>query len=368
MLYFDQMKFILLIFNLEKIYLKQTFFQIFLNYLIIILIIQIAGFFTENFEGLQYAKLLAYGVVAYFLIRTIVRSFLVNRFLKQNADSVLSLPSSDVFKGSINLELNEIDKLKPVASYGSDKIFIATFDFHRSTKYGVYLAKQAYYTVFEAQLVRRLPHLLFDSKVSKNRQFKSLYLRVQKLSVQGTFDDVFDTYSPQHYHIDILSFVTPEVMEALIGAKQYDIEIINDKLLMYAPLLSIENQQDLALKGRSIADHLNDNIDTYHDNRLSGKERRVEITPFARTLLMTPRKHVITAWIAAVLIIAIVFWALTAAPENRSTILFNHFSLVVYSFFIGSSWQAGKMIMHNKKENERYRMLYLTNRGKPTQK
>ncbi len=114
----------------------------------------------------------------------------------------------------------------------NSRLYYAIFNFYTQTKYGDYLSKQIYYTVFETQLIRQLPHILLDSKSAKKRQFKYIYLKSQKISVQGHFDDYFDTYAPQTYHIDSLSFITPEVMELLIDAKDCDIEIVNDRLIL----------------------------------------------------------------------------------------------------------------------------------------
>lgn len=312
--------------------------------------------------------------VALFLIlfcmwlREIVRNFLVNRILNNLPLSPMALPSGDTKNLSISAELDSIDGILPVAAYDNAKLFVASFNHYRRTKNGQYLNSKTYYRVLEMPLRRRLPHILFDSKQAKGRQFKHLYLKVQRISVQGTFDLVFDTYAPRTYHIDSLSFVSPEVMEVLVDAKDYDIEIIEDKVYLYAPLLGEEATEIFVAKGQAIARHLNDNIDTYHDNRLTGDDRKATVTPFAYTLLKSPRKYQMIAGLALCVIGGILVGAIIAPGEYRLGILFNGYSLFVYLVFLINTWSAQKIKRDNKNAMERFRILHHTDRGRPLKK
>lgn len=303
-------------------------------------------------------------IAIYLLLREVAQALLVKQVLGRYSVMPAAMPGSSTVNTSINLALDSIDSIKPVGVYEGAKLFIATFDHYQHTKNGKYLKKQTHYKVLELQLSRNLPHILFDSRKAKGRQFKYLYLDSQRISVQGTFDLVFDTYAPQSYAIDSLSFVSPEVMEVLVEAQMSDIEILGDKVYLYAPLLGKENTDTFVAKGQAIARHLNDNIDTYHDNRLYGDERKTTVTPFARTLLKSPRKYQIVATLLLFVIIGVVLGAAFAPNDIKFDILFNGYSVFVYIVFVINAWSARKIMRENRKATERFRILHQTNRGK----
>jgi hypothetical protein len=364
------MKFARLFFGLKNIYFKQTSEQIFYFYFFIGAVggsIMLLAFndTSGSFNPPIYIIWPLFAVFVYFLLRTILRTWIVDKYIRQYPESIFTVSPAEVYNSSINLELDKVDRVKPIQNFGKGNLFIATFDFYRSSKYGDYLAKQAYYTVLELPLDRMLPHILFDSKSAKRRQFKNLYLKAQQLSMQGTFDQIFDTYVPQTYNIDSLSFVTPEVMEALVDAKMYDIEIVNNRLLLYAPLLDDDDLKPFVGHGKKIAKELNDNIDTYRDDRLTGDKRVTEVTTFAKTLLQSPSKYLFIASIAGALTIDIIYWAITAAPSSRQGILLNQISLLVYITLMSHAWKAIKIMRKNKDAEERFRVLCHTDRGKP---
>lgn len=360
------MRLVRFLLNLQTIYFKQTVPQIIIVYLIVGLLIGIAVASGQNNTDFPwYTFVPIYLVAAYLFTRTVIRTLLVNKYIRQHPESLLVVPSTDIFKTSIYLELNKIDRLKPIAADGDTKLLMAMFDFYNRTRYGDYLSKRAYYMVIEIQLRRRLPHILFDSKVAKDRQFKSLYLQAQRIGVQSYFDEIFDTYVPQTYAIDSLSFITPEVMEVLIEARLYDIEIVNDKLFLYAPLIGKEDIEIFMARGKAIAEHLNDNVDTYRDDRLKADERKTSVTLFARSLLRSPKKFLIIAGLCALIIVALFYSAAVADPQYKEQILFNQFSVLLYLFFITNCWKAGKIIRDNKDALEHYRILHHTNRGEP---
>ncbi len=285
-----EMRFLRFVFGATKIYSRRTLLHTLVLCVEIFIIIFIASAFLPSTINLpSYTYPLICIVVGWVLLRSTFRTLLARKYLKQYPESLFIVPSTEIVNSSAEAELGGVDHLKPVASYGDANIYLATFDFFQTTKYGKYLAKQAYYTVLAVQLIRQLPHVLFDSKTAKTSQFKKLYLNTQKINVQGIFDDVFDTYVPQNYAIDSLSFISPEVMEVLLDASVYDIEIIDNKVLLYAPLLDKDEFDDLLSKGKKIAKQLNDNIDTYRDDRLNGNESKTSTTLFARSLLKSPQ-------------------------------------------------------------------------------
>ncbi len=304
----------------------------------------------------------------YLLIRTITRSLIVRRRLRDYKSTMNGLatlkPDSNL---SIAAQYDKTYTSEVIAQGHNYWIFAALFDFHRHTKYGDYLAKQVYYTVFETTLDREVPHILFDSKVARRRQFKYLYLKSQQISVQGSFDEYFDTYVPGTYHIDSLSFITPEVMEVLIEAQDFDIEIIGKRLLIYAPLLSAAEIEALTRLGQKLAAHINDNIDNYRDDRLTGNERVTQVTPFARQLLKSSFKAELSAAFCGSLIVIIIFTAATYPNRftNNGNLLFSEPAILVYIMFVTSIVQTVKIRRENAKAQRAFYYLAQTDRGKP---
>lgn len=90
--------------------------------------------------------------------------------------------------------------------------------------------------IIAIKLGRELPHIVFDNK--KNN-FMSSNLPVsfdsrQIVSLEGDFDKYFTTYIPDGYVIDVLSYVTPELMQALkTEAAMFDVEIVGDEIFLY---------------------------------------------------------------------------------------------------------------------------------------
>lgn len=342
------------LFCLRTIYFKQTALQIIYFYSLvgtggIVLVFLAAG--SNNIT--PYHILAPLLLVAYFALRSTIRTIIVNAAVRPHRSAPHVLSPTEIATGSIGFELNSIDHLQPIAAHTNARLFLATFDFYNRTKYGTYLAKQAYYTVLEVQLSRPLPHILFDSKKAKRRQFKSLYLHAQRISVQGGFDDVFDTYAPQSYNIDTLSFVTPEVMEALVALHDYDIEIVNDKLLLYAPLLSAQERETFMHQGRTLAAHFNDNIDTYRDNRLMGQKRATDVTAFARALLRSPTKYFLSA-AAASIVTGGILYATYTHPAQAKNILLHPYAILVYIFLASNLIEGIKISRTNTKALQRF--------------
>ena len=143
------------------------------------------------------------------------------------------------------------------------------FAIYRKTKNGEYKEKTIYYSVLSIDLPRALPNVFFDSKATRGKEFRKLFDDSQLHSLEGNFDTYFDTYFPTFYTIDSLSFITPEVMESLMQARHYDIEIYENKLYLYQPLKHMPQQiEDVLAQGNNVYNTLMNNIKTYRDERL----------------------------------------------------------------------------------------------------
>ena len=149
--------------------------------------------------------------------------------------------------------------------------------------------QQSFYTVFEARLRRPVPHLVFDSKVAKKRQFNRLYVNAQWLPLESGFTDHFEVYGPKHYQLDALSFITPEVLEAMLAMPDRDVEFLDDSLLCYAPLLAANQLDDFQAKCQRLQHHVDNNLQSYRDSWLRRQARgEGGVTDFGKQLLPNP--------------------------------------------------------------------------------
>lgn len=147
------------------------------------------------------------------------------------------------------------------------------FDFsyskYRHAKYSEYKSADVFYGVMEMPLARTMPNVFFDSKKARHRQFRFVFQHKQIHHLEGDFDKFFTTYFPQNYEIDTMSFITPDVMQALKAAADYDVEIIGDTLFMYGPILELDSQlAEMSSKLQAIKNALAITTANYHDDRL----------------------------------------------------------------------------------------------------
>ena len=122
------------------------------------------------------------------------------------------------------------------------------------------------YTAIEYKLRRSLPRVIFDSKKARGSQYRRVIDEVQRLSYEGNFDDTFESYCAAGYAIEALSFITPEVLEALLAIPQYDFEIVEDSLFCIGPLIANDELVDFKLSCDELFQKLNDHVGNYRDS------------------------------------------------------------------------------------------------------
>ncbi|MDL2342286.1 MAG: hypothetical protein QFB87_04395 [Patescibacteria group bacterium] len=351
----DQFRDILL---LKHVYYRSTVAQICYNYLFLIIAFGFAAMYAINTPGPWLTMVyLAAPVILFMLARAYVRYLIVADVLASTPE-VSSYFTMGTLAGasSMSYELNSVDKVRYIAGDTSNgwELYTAVFNFYNQTKYGQYLSKEVYYTVFEAKLTRPAPHLIFDSKTAKGSQFKLLYLQTQRLALEGDFNKYFDTYSPQFYQIDTLSFITPDVMEALIALQAYDIEIIDDHILCSGPLLKGAELDDLLQKGLALVEQLNQNLDTYHDNRLTGSKRKTDVTPFGRVLLKSPVKY-LPMLVISFIALLVVLYLYVRMPASKVNI---RLPLYAGIYFVVSSFQFCRVVYTNRQQEAQFKKYY----------
>lgn len=170
-----------------------------------------------------------------------------------------------------------------------------------------------YYSAVTFDLGRELPNLIFDSKKSQGKQMKYTFDKGQKISLEGNFDTYFDTYHPAHYHVDLLSIITPEVMEKLIDAKEYDIEFYGNKIYIYHTIVSDDQAIDMIQKANAIFQLLASNVNVYTDTRNNDPRSPKAVHTYGKT---AQRSFVFSSVITIIFgsIITLAFFAALSNP------------------------------------------------------
>ncbi len=233
-----------------------------------------------------------------FLFAEIVKALYVRRVRAGREQVNLSyIKNSRIMASAVTTEQKSAQgksstQIVLISYQAKSGLYDVAFNHYRETKYGDFIGRQTLYTAYETKLQRLLPHLVFDSKRGKGKQFKNLFLKAQRLTLDVNFDDYFDTYSPKNYHIDTLSFITPEVLQAMIALKDYDIEIVDDSLIVFAPFLNDQQLEEFKAGCQELYRVLNDNLNAYRDDRLVGTKRTKDVTGFSKRLLESPMRYI----------------------------------------------------------------------------
>ena len=147
-----------------------------------------------------------------------------------------------------------------------------------------YKSKQSFRTVFEAGLPRAVPHFVFDSKVAGCRHLRRVYANGRALFVAGRFNYFFAVRTTASRQVGVSSLLTPEVKQALLFLKGYDVELVGKTLFCSAPLLEGERLDNFLTNSRSLQVALNRALEAA-DRDVFGKE---EATRLIRRLLKNP--------------------------------------------------------------------------------
>lgn len=149
------------------------------------------------------------------------------------------------------------------------------FSYSNNTKEVASYYVTYYFAIAAFKLPRKLPNIFFDSRKTGGKEFKLLFDATQVHSMESTFDSYFTTYFHDSYRIDSLSIISPEVMEVIMSAQEYDIEIFQDTLYLFSELRDMPLQiDDMQEKGKLIRTKLLNNIVTYRDEQLEYKDGR----------------------------------------------------------------------------------------------
>lgn len=168
------------------------------------------------------------------------------------------------------------------------------------------------------QLTRRLPHMVLDARknnfIGKMSNLPSGIARDQQLRLEGNFNDYFTLYAPKEYERDALYVFTPDVMAALIDyGANYDVEIIDDSLMLYAttylPMHTEESLRKMLAIAEKLSTEIRDQSANYADvNVAGGRVANVIAQPGRR---LKTRISVVTI-IIVILVVAYQLWMIIA--------------------------------------------------------
>lgn len=84
--------------------------------------------------------------------------------------------------------------------------------------------------VVKLEIQAEFPHLYLDAH---NNDIGEGYRRTQRLQLEGNFNEYFNLYLPDGDQVDVLSVVTPDIMQVLMDSgRPYDIEIIGHNVFI----------------------------------------------------------------------------------------------------------------------------------------
>lgn len=361
--YMNGHKILVSLLGLDRIYTRKYGVAFLLDPLIVIslAVFVLQAISHSTMRNLDLISAFIVGAMTLYFVRLLIRSVYVSRIIKKRHYTGLSnyvhTPDTKLFASAVNKELDIVDEHRLIEYDDMSGLYDLKFNFYRKTKMGRYISRQAFYTVYELKLQRKLPHLIFDSKSGKGQQFKKFYIQAQRLSLDVHMDDYFVAYAPKQYAIDTLSFITPEVLQAMFAMKDYDIEIIDNSLICYGPLLSDSQLDDFRKKCRALHAALNDNLNTYRDDRLVGEKRRQDVTNFSKRLLESPRRYYFPALLGALTTIVI----LAAALEQRITD--PNYYIWLGAAFLFFAFQCGRIIEITKRNRRAEKLFQMTQKA-----
>lgn len=130
---------------------------------------------------------------------------------------------------SPSVQYGHSQKLSPIIKANLAGLDCDLFTYNTTTGSGKY-QQTHYFTVAMAQLPAVLPHILLTSKKAHADVRQNLDNH-ENLQLEGDFDKFFNLQVEKGQEIDVLTIITPDVMQALINYNQAeDIEIFNNNL------------------------------------------------------------------------------------------------------------------------------------------
>jgi hypothetical protein len=245
----------------------------------------ITGLISLQLRRSKLTWIIGGSVIAALYLAMVARGWWISRLLRRHQASLTATAQARGWQMSLSLLAKQGQRFMTFIASDNWKYVDWSYAVYEHSRNSDYKASDVYYGVMAARLPRVMPNVFFDSKTGRGRQFKAQFAKQQRHSLEGNFDQYFDTYFAQGYTIDGLSFITPDVMEALIAASEYDIEIVQDEVLFYGPMyVDASRLDDMAAKLMMVQSELAHNAQTYRDDRMPWAQRATGVTPQGRFL------------------------------------------------------------------------------------
>lgn len=208
------------------------------------------------------------------------------------------------------------------------------YDVYAQNKNSAYSFSTDYYSVFSMTLPREVPHVFFDSRLSRGRQFRTMFAADQIHNLEGDFSKFFTAYIPYGYTIDAYSFVSPEVLWAIREAVDYDVELVGNKLYLMGPM-GEPNYVVSDMRAKALAIHrvLVDNLKIYRDERLPYAKGRKGVSQLGAQLYESDVKLLVSFVVTLAMFMFMViplagtvrqFWVLEGVATAAVTGVFTY--------------------------------------------
>jgi len=343
-----------------------TFLKVILySSLIWIALIFAQGFFdlSDRLSLLTYSSEIILGIIALlgvYGIVSIIQNIKVRRHLARRQEQLVLRamnsglkPSTIKLSNSLYLIAENKSKYRNhriVNSYISDDWGFGEYQFSsfRKSKHGTYDTATFHFAIGIFTLPRKLPNVFFDSHRTGGNEFKLLFDASQKHSLESVFDNYFTAYFHEDYTVDNLSFITPEVMEALIAAQQYDIEIYEDKLYLYNELENMPGQlDDIERAGSLIREKLLNNIVSYRDQRIAYVDGRKTVSMLGLSLKRSLKWTYVAIGVSLMILLPSIIIGLIYRED-----LLNRLLLYAIAFPLITLFSSFKKIIKIKREEK----------------
>lgn len=247
-----------------SIYSKRTF----KNHVFICLIITVLILLVASIFGVRdlFAAYITVTILLIYIVITFLKDQKIKKTLARLANSRKEL-ALVVGASYSPCDFSEIPMLRNIAPMqiengrnkqimgyidaGEWQYFDYSHNYYRQLRGIKFLAGTVYYGVIFSKLPCNLPNVFFDSKKTRGRQFRFTFSRKQLYKFEGNFNKYFSAYTPENFTKDSLSFINQDVMEALIDASEYDIEIVSDMICLYGPIYT--ESKDIILMSQKLA-------------------------------------------------------------------------------------------------------------------
>ena len=235
-------------------------------------------------------------------------------------DKWVQASSGTIFSGERE-EAHGYQRVIGAIEWNNWQYFAITFDERQDESMLGKIDRSQYFSVLSIELARKVPHLYFDSSKVLGSQVKHYVGSFQRLSLEGDFDKYFTLYSPDGYQVDVLSFITPELMQVLIAAGDYDIELYQNRLLLYTTLQPIEKFSEMLADAGSVYKEIQEGIKTYRDQLLPVTEGRKTVSSAGSSLYIAGWKTVALIFIGSIVLGVIgIAWAFNN-PSTENIII-----------------------------------------------